>query len=1146
MRSLIRLNLILDQLISFKEGEVHTAFVPWSDYNKGSAGRKIKKAVTDLLPPQRLTQRGTIHRGSRQTDPDTGLPLEGGDAPGFKEIKGNKKYPLYTKGQARFNVSKYLRARYETEGMPLTKRIEGLQHGIGTAGKTESDVLKEAQGLTAERRARRKGSFKEFVHEAKRQHQSELGGEGRLGAKELRDRTRKTILNEISSTRRYMAGEVGAVINPFAPPGQKFRSTGARAIIKARGVNPAIARAYPERLAEYHKRLEGLVEHHQQRASSILTHGEKHLDSWIAKGMQRSGHFPEASEAEIGHQASELRSYISHPEPTRRHSFIPSEQKDKLAQYLSLGHPKGKTVSVQDVERIKDRADATLARASTGAGARQAILKKESGKIFRAPLEKQIKGYPYLRKLGTAGKIAGIGGGLLAGGALTSKLFRRKQETRMAAKMKLHKFAFDPEVADRIMQNVSMDFFKEREKLVGRKPFPSEKRIGAMAMLRHLVDRGAIHPEAVAHLGQPKEWLKNPQLPLPGFKESEIHAHHVAQSVPTIHGKWEEAETKARITKAENQKLAHDVKVTNAAMGAEREERQPLIERSHQAGFDIGKRSGRSEGAKAANEVSANRIGRLTAEHKTALGLLRRKARWAGAGALGTGIAIGSLAGARRKSKESQFRSPRPLIQFREGIDWDRMTREKEQQPPEITGEDPQWLKTAAHKTLYGRGYSTRGQAANLKKWGGRTHRLIRDITNRAKGTPSLDARGRPRKNEWERPWVTGALITGGLVGGIYGLKKAAGIVRHAPLESKLGQLKEGFLRADYSKKVPGLQKVGQFYHGVKEDMRRLVYRPAKKPKYDFSIVNPETGSLKTQDQLARERSNADHLSSLRKIAEGKKKHPDATFASRISLIHLAEKTQDRPLTRKQKEKLLLEGGGAVGALALILARRKGGGFPSGGIHIHNYPGGGASVPVHAPPRPVFFSAIDKLHDKLKAKDSAAGHDVSVGSIEGGLGVLATDPLIRRVIQPKTLAGKFAIGAGVGGLATGAVGYGLSGLLRAKRAAMQQRQDTQMNNRTRLHQFKIVRSHDRVLHDGTRIDILALNRLVQDRAANRIKIKSLKPMAYTKKSGYSERRVARANIQKPILIHRGEVIDGRHRITRKQRLGHTIAGTTGI
>jgi hypothetical protein len=68
---------------------------------------------------------------------------------------------------------------------------------------------------------------------------------------------------------------------------------------------------------------------------------------------------------------------------------------------------------------------------------------------------------------------------------------------------------------------------------------------------------------------------------------------------------------------------------------------------------------------------------------------------------------------------------------------------------------------------------------------------------------------------------------------------------------------------------------------------------------------------------------------------------------------------------------------------------------------------------------------------RQQTETSTPAHDITTGAIEGGLGVLATDKLIHR-IQPKGLPGKFLIGAGVGGAATGAIGYGLSRFLKKK------------------------------------------------------------------------------------------------------------------
>ncbi|MBV5332146.1 hypothetical protein JZU54_00855, partial [bacterium] len=59
------------------------------------------------------------------------------------------------------------------------------------------------------------------------------------------------------------------------------------------------------------------------------------------------------------------------------------------------------------------------------------------------------------------------------------------------------------------------------------------------------------------------------------------------------------------------------------------------------------------------------------------------------------------------------------------------------------------------------------------------------------------------------------------------------------------------------------------------------------------------------------------------------------------------------------------------------------------------------------------------LPQKPLPDHSTAGHDIAVGGIEGGLGVLATDRLIHKFAPKGSGVGrKIAIGAGVGAAAT--------------------------------------------------------------------------------------------------------------------------------
>lgn len=184
-----------------------------------------------------------------------------------------------------------------------------------------------------------------------------------------------------------------------------------------------------------------------------------------------------------------------------------------------------------------------------------------------------------------------------------------------------------------------------------------------------------------------------------------------------------------------------------------------------------------------------------------------------------------------------------------------------------------------------------------------------------------------------------------------------------------------------------------------------------------------------------------------------------------------------------------------------------------------------------------------KFEQKKTEEDSSNfTRDVAVGGIEGGAGYLATDHLISKLATNMSRPARFGLAAGVGGLATGTIGYGLNRIIGNK---IKQRRAAQQQFSSKI-EFKVSRSGNRVLHDGTKVDISALINAVGDRAAKRIKIKSLKPMSYTKKSGYSERRVTKANTSKPILIYGREVLDGRHRITKKQRLGHTTVNAIKV
>lgn len=110
--------------------------------------------------------------------------------------------------------------------------------------------------------------------------------------------------------------------------------------------------------------------------------------------------------------------------------------------------------------------------------------------------------------------------------------------------------------------------------------------------------------------------------------------------------------------------------------------------------------------------------------------------------------------------------------------------------------------------------------------------------------------------------------------------------------------------------------------------------------------------------------------------------------------------------------------------------------------------GGGILIKRHAPK---IWKTVTTF--QTQEKEPPAWHDIATGSIEGGVGVLATDRLIRRFAPEGANVGrKLVIGAGVGGLATGAIGYSLNRLVRQKVAERKarKRQATVNNLRSRL------------------------------------------------------------------------------------------------
>lgn len=73
-------------------------------------------------------------------------------------------------------------------------------------------------------------------------------------------------------------------------------------------------------------------------------------------------------------------------------------------------------------------------------------------------------------------------------------------------------------------------------------------------------------------------------------------------------------------------------------------------------------------------------------------------------------------------------------------------------------------------------------------------------------------------------------------------------------------------------------------------------------------------------------------------------------------------------------------------------------------------------------------------------------------------------------------------------------------------------------------------SHTKTMPDGSIIDILKLNSLLNKRKAISVSIEKIKFPSKSKRSGYSDKRFREADISLPLIINKdGFLIDGRHR-----------------
>lgn len=198
-------------------------------------------------------------------------------------------------------------------------------------------------------------------------------------------------------------------------------------------------------------------------------------------------------------------------------------------------------------------------------------------------------------------------------------------------------------------------------------------------------------------------------------------------------------------------------------------------------------------------------------------------------------------------------------------------------------------------KWIYKKNWASPANVQKVRKWVGRGSRGVRDIGEAQAGIVPRDTRGRPRKREWEKPWVTALGTVLALKGGLWGANKLRQAIVAAPVESRLGQFREGFVRGGV-RKIPVIGPIAEHITGMKEDLKRLIYKKAETPKFT-GTVNPKTGNPLSPNEMARNEAKAAEAKYWSDVASGKVKpeefrkpnKPSHEYRSRLREIRFAQ-----------------------------------------------------------------------------------------------------------------------------------------------------------------------------------------------------------------------------------------------------------------
>lgn len=134
-------------------------------------------------------------------------------------------------------------------------------------------------------------------------------------------------------------------------------------------------------------------------------------------------------------------------------------------------------------------------------------------------------------------------------------------------------------------------------------------------------------------------------------------------------------------------------------------------------------------------------------------------------------------------------------------------------------------------------GFNVRRRGEDLSRWSGRAIGVIKDI----KGAKGVDARGRKKTPEWQKPWVRNAATVAILGATVAGVRSARGFVHGAAARdiargeapgglAKLSEvIKSGTLRRAAENKIPGVRQVSNFLGKAKREVEVAASDPLGK-----------------------------------------------------------------------------------------------------------------------------------------------------------------------------------------------------------------------------------------------------------------------------------------------------------------------------